>query len=237
MKRLTRLLCVCLLAWPLWAQAISVVFINPGKSDEIYWLTATRAMEAAAKSLDLEFEVFYAERQHPRVIGIARDIIARPRHPDFVVFSNDYATAPELLRMFDAAGIKTFLAYSGIAESADRAASGHPRERYKGWLGALEPHADEAGYLTARELIAKGRAAGLHARDGKLHLLAIAGDRSKPSKAAAWRHWRAAISSPAPGRWCCCTTIATDAISPLTKGWRSTNRCSPCSPRPKPDAS
>jgi hypothetical protein len=33
------------------APAQTVAFINPGKSDEIYWITATQSMQAAAKSL------------------------------------------------------------------------------------------------------------------------------------------------------------------------------------------
>lgn len=170
-----------LLAFPVWAM--SVAFINPGRSDEAYWLTAARAMESAARSLDVRLEVIYAERQHPRTIEIARQIIARPaaERPDYVVFSNDYATGPELLRLFDAAGIPSFMAFSGISEAADRLATGRPRERYKRWLGSLEPHAEESGYLTARALIDHARRAGAHAADGKLHLVAIGGDRSTPS--------------------------------------------------------
>jgi len=183
MKRPAGFLAALLLILPNLVWAMSVAFINPGKSDETYWLTATRAMESAAKDLDIRLEVFYAERQHPRVFEFARQIIARPaaERPDYVVLSNDYATGPELLRMFDAAGIKTFLAFSGISEMADRAVTGRPREHFKGWLGSLEPRAGEAGYLTARALIEQGRRAHAAAADGRLHLLAISGDRSTPS--------------------------------------------------------
>ena len=164
------------------AMAQSVVFINPGKSDEIYWLTASRAMEAAAKSLGLQYEVQFAERNHLRALEFAREITARPadKRPDYAVFSNDYGTGPELLRLFDAAGIKTVMAFSGISEPSDRALTGRPRERYKNWLGSIEPRAEDAGYLTAQTLIAKGRAANAQGADGKLHLLAISGDRSTP---------------------------------------------------------
>ena len=44
------------------APAQTVAFINPGKSDEIYWVTATQSMQAAAKSLGMAFEVQYAQR-------------------------------------------------------------------------------------------------------------------------------------------------------------------------------
>jgi ABC-type sugar transport system substrate-binding protein len=38
------------------ARAQSVAFINPGKSDEVYWMTATQGMQAAARSLGMTFE-------------------------------------------------------------------------------------------------------------------------------------------------------------------------------------
>ncbi|MBI3285848.1 MAG: ABC transporter substrate-binding protein [Burkholderiales bacterium] len=163
--------------------AMSVVFINPGKSDEIYWLTAARAMQAAARSLDVQLEVLYAERDHPRQLVFARQLAARPpqRRPDYVIMSNDYAVGLEMLRILDAAGIKTFFAFSGINDPRERQQSGGARERYRGWLGSLEPRADEAGYLTAQALIAHGRKTALLAADGKLHLLALAGDRSTPT--------------------------------------------------------
>ncbi|MFM8769829.1 MAG: sugar ABC transporter substrate-binding protein, partial [Rubrivivax sp.] len=46
-----------------WAQRVA--FINPGKSDEAFWVSATRAMQAAARDLGVQLEVRYAERQFP----------------------------------------------------------------------------------------------------------------------------------------------------------------------------
>lgn len=180
---LHRLVLFVVLLLTLPAMAMSVALLNPGKADEAFWLSSARLMAQAANSLDIRFEVHYAERQHTRLLEIARKIIARPagERPDYVVFSNDYATGPELLRLFDAAGIKTFMAYSGLSDPADRLAIGPPRTRFKGWLGSLEVHAEDAGYQTAKKLIETGRRVGAAGKDGKLHLLALAGDRSTPS--------------------------------------------------------
>lgn len=169
-----------LAAWP--AGAVTVAFINPGKSDEAYWVAAAQAMQAAASSLGWQLEVQYADRDHLRVLELARDLVARPlaRRPDYVILSNDNATGAELLRLFDGSGIKIFMAFSRLSD-AEQAQWGGPRQRYKGWIGSLEPLAEEAGYLTAKALIAQGRSARALAADGKLHLLAIAGDRSTPS--------------------------------------------------------
>ncbi|MEQ6292477.1 ABC transporter substrate-binding protein [Vogesella sp. GCM10023246] len=181
MRRTLLLLgCICYCGL---VQAMSVTFINPGKVDEVYWLTASRAMQAAADDLGIKLEVLYTERNHPRAVEFARQIIARPKaqQPDYVIFSNDYATGPELLRLFDTAGIHTFMAFSGRGDDKAAESIGLPRQQYRLWLGSLEPHAEDAGYQSAKALIQRARKAGLPRVDGKLQLIAIGGDRSTPS--------------------------------------------------------
>jgi ABC-type sugar transport system substrate-binding protein len=164
------------------AGAQSVVFINPGKPGEVYWATAARAMQAAAGALGMKLEVRFAERDHPRTVAFARELAALPagKRPEFAIISNDNGTGPEMLKVLDGAGIKTFFAFSSIPPS-DREGIGGPREGYKGWIGSLEPHAEDAGYLTARALIAAARKGAKRGADGNLHLVALAGDRATPS--------------------------------------------------------
>jgi len=177
-----RFLAATCLFIPLQLLAQSIVFINPGRSNETYWVTAARAMEAAAANLGVKLETKYAERDHLRTIEFARQLAALPAasRPDFAIITNDNGTGPEMLKLLDGAGIKTFLAFSSIP-LADRAGVGGPRERYKGWLGSLEPHAEDAGYLTAKALIAQARKSNAKGPDGKLHMVALAGDRTTPS--------------------------------------------------------
>jgi ABC-type sugar transport system substrate-binding protein len=177
------LVLLALMALSLPAMAMSVTFINPGKSGEAYWVTVSQSMAAAARSLGIRLEIIYLERQHPKAIEFAHQIASRPadQRPDYVMLGNEGGVGPESLRILDAAGIKVFLVYSGIAQAAERLQTGSPREKYPHWLGSLEPLAEEAGYLTAKALIAKGRETGARGGDGKLHLLAISGDRATPS--------------------------------------------------------
>ena len=164
------------------ARAQSVAFINPGKSDEIYWMTATQGMQAVARSLGMTFEVQYAQREPLKTFEIAREMVARApgKRPDYIVVTDDYSVADQLLKIIDAAGVKTFLAYSSIPVD-QRGGVGSPRGKYKGWLGSLDPRAEDAGDLTADALIERGKRQKAFGPDGKLHLLAIAGDRSTPS--------------------------------------------------------
>jgi ABC-type sugar transport system substrate-binding protein len=135
-------LCLALLLCGSVARAQSVAFINPGKSSEVYWVTATQGMQAAAQSLGMTFEVQYAQREPLKTFEIAREMVARPlgKRPEYIVITDDYAVADQLLKIIDAAGVKTFLAYSSIPIE-QRSGVGSPRGKYKGWLGSLEPQA------------------------------------------------------------------------------------------------
>jgi ABC-type sugar transport system substrate-binding protein len=172
-------LCLAILLCGSVAHAQSVAFINPGKSDEVYWVTATQSMQAAAHSFGMAFEVQYAQREPLKTFEIAREMVARPagKRPDYIVITDDNAVADQLLKIADSAGVRTFLAYSSIPRD-QRGGVGSPRGRYKGWLGSLEPRAEDAGYLTARALIERGKREKAFGPDGKLHMLAIAGDRT-----------------------------------------------------------
>ena len=107
MKRLCKGIFLCLALMPAWCLAMSVVFINPGKKDEIFWLTAARSMEAAASDLGIQLEVIYAERNHLNALRFARQLAERPRHqrPDYLILSNDYGVGPEVLRLLTSQGM------------------------------------------------------------------------------------------------------------------------------------
>jgi hypothetical protein len=168
------------------AAAQRVTFINPGKSSEGYWVTVSQVMQQSARSLGMELEIRYAERNRLMPITLAKEIAQRPARskPDYLVVTNDYSVGPEILRSLEGAGIPVFMVFSGIPEDL-HAQTGRPRERYPFWLGSMEPRAEDAGYMTARALIQKARAMPqLRGADGKLHFMAVAGDRSTTASAA-----------------------------------------------------
>lgn len=170
------------------AQAQSVVFINPGKTGELFWETASTTMRHAARSLDMKLEVIMAERERLAPIHIAQQIAARPKaqRPDYVIFSNEYSVGPAVLRALEGSGIRSFMAFNGLSIQL-RSQTDAPRSRQHAlWLGSLEPDAHTGGYLTAKALIEQGLNTPQlqRAPNGQLQLLAIAGDRSTPSSAA-----------------------------------------------------
>ena len=174
--------CIAILPCSSVAHAQSVAFINPGKFDETFWVTARKPCSRRTASLGMTFEVQYAEREPLKTFAIAREMTARPaaKRPEYIVITDDSAVADQLLQIIDAAAVKSFLAYSSIPID-QRVDDGWPRSKYKGWLRSLEARAQDAGYLTAHALIERGKKERAFGRDGKLHMLAIAGDHSTSS--------------------------------------------------------
>ncbi|MBB5203099.1 ABC-type sugar transport system substrate-binding protein [Inhella inkyongensis] len=154
-----------LLLCALRAEAQRVAFINPGRSDEVFWRTAGQAMQAAADSLGMRFEQQFAERDPARALALAWQIAVRPpaERPDFVVLVNEKGVLVPAARRLQAAGIKSFAAFSGLLpqERAQHA----PRKGLRLLLGSLEPQAEHAGFMTAHAMLASARAQGLRGRD------------------------------------------------------------------------
>lgn len=181
MPRLLLALLLSVVLTPLWAM--SVVFINPGYAKEVYWYTASRAMQAAAEDLDVQLRIEYCDRNYRQAMDHIQALVALPQgqRPDYVILSNEFAAAGEMVALLDRAGIRNFLAFSGKGVGAAAVDLGRPRQKYRTWLGSLEPRAADAGYLTGQALIARARAAGVPRIASKMPLLVIGGDRSTPT--------------------------------------------------------
>ncbi|MCX2863622.1 ABC transporter substrate-binding protein [Paucibacter sp. PLA-PC-4] len=175
--RTALLACLLAVALPTWAQ--QVYFINPGHRDETFWRQAGEAMQAAADSLGISFSQDFADRDPNRVLALGRAVAARPanQRPDYVLLVNEKATLVANARVLSAAGIKSFAAFSGLLPQ-EQARFAPRRAPLQHLLGSLQPKAEDAGYLTAKALIARGLRDAPRGADGRLHLLALAGDRS-----------------------------------------------------------
>ncbi|MDP1614056.1 MAG: ABC transporter substrate-binding protein [Sulfuritalea sp.] len=154
--------------------AMSVVFLNPGKSDEKFWLSVSQFMAAAGDSLGIELEVLYAERDATRMIGNARRVVARTRRPDYLVAVNEKQVAAEILRLTMGSGIKVFL-INNTLNREERSATGAPRQGMPHWIGSLVPNNEDAGYRMARQIIDAGQQR--FGAGQRLPMLAICGDR------------------------------------------------------------
>lgn len=151
----------------------SVVFLNPGFSDEPFWVGYSDFMQAAADDLGMHLQIIYGERNPPQLLEKARSVLARDTQPDYLIFVNEMYTAPELLRLFADSPSKLFSLHSTLTPEQQQRI-GASREHYRNWIGSLVPNDEQAGYWMAKALIAK-----LKGKPGSL--LAFAGVRYTPS--------------------------------------------------------
>ena len=159
------------------ASAASVVFLNPGKSSEAYWLSYAQFMQAAASDLGMPLQVIYAERDPQRMVEQARTLLQGSHRPDYLVFVNEDYAGPEILRLSKDSGGKLF-AVSNTLTADQQSLIGQSRERYPNWIGSLVANDEEAGYLMAARLIERVRALQ---PAGEMHLLAFSGAKHTPA--------------------------------------------------------
>ncbi|CAK16155.1 ABC transporter substrate-binding protein [Pseudomonas entomophila] len=157
------------------AQAASVVFLNPGYSNETFWVDYSRFMQAAAKDLGMALRVQYSERSADRTLTLARAVLQGPQRPDYLVLVNEQYVAPEVIRLSRGTGVKLFLVNNGLTEDQLRSTQSQP-EKYPRILGTLVSNDEEAGYQMLKAMVAQ-----LPPADGPVDLLAFAGVKTTPA--------------------------------------------------------
>ncbi|MGT2436103.1 ABC transporter substrate-binding protein [Bradyrhizobium betae] len=164
-------------------KPLNIVFVNPGKTGEVYWDMVTQTMQAAARKLNARVEVLTSERNYRTMQELGLGVVARPDKPDFLILSNEESAAVPVLEAAEAAGVKTLLLSNTlIGEDAFRL--GPPRQRLKTWLGDITTDLQTAGARMANALIGTARAEKWQSPDGKIHILGIGGDEITPASIA-----------------------------------------------------
>ncbi|NWL80390.1 LacI family transcriptional regulator [Pseudomonas taiwanensis] len=133
-------------------SAASVVFLNPGRTNEPFWVSYVQFMQAAARDLGMDLEVRYAERDLNRMLDQAREVLQGEKRPDYLLFVNEQYAGPEILRLARGSGVKLFSVNSNLTPD-QQTLTGGTRERYPDWIGSMVANDEEAGYLMARTLL------------------------------------------------------------------------------------
>lgn len=157
-----------------------IVFINPGKQGEVFWELTASTMRAASQQLGFDLEILWSERNKFTMQSLGHDVTMRPEKPDILILTNEENAAAPILKAADAAGIKTFFLLQPPS-TLDSASPGETPSRPKHLLGSLEPDMVDAGHRMAQSLVAAAREKNLQSPDGKIYLLALAGDQTSPT--------------------------------------------------------
>ncbi|MDB5982120.1 MAG: periplasmic binding protein/LacI transcriptional regulator [Pseudomonas sp.] len=176
-KSLYRWLLLVGCLWMATAQASTVVFLSPGYSTESFWISYSAFMQAAARDLGMTLQVRYGERDPRITLSQAREALAGPNRPDYLVFVNELYMAPEILRLSQGTGVKLFAVNNTL--NADQSKMlGDVRNRFPNFIGSLVSNDEEGGYLMAKELI---RQHAPVAAGQTIELLAFSGAKTTPA--------------------------------------------------------
>ena len=165
------------------AKPLDIVFVNPGKTGEVYWDMVAQTMQAAGRKLDARVEVLTSERNYRTMQELGFGVLARHDKPDFLILSNEESAAVPIMEAAEAAGVKTLL-LSNTVIGEDAARLGPPRQKLKTWLGDITTDLQTAGARMANALIRTARDEKWQSPDGKIHLLGIGGDEITPASIA-----------------------------------------------------
>lgn len=171
--------CVLLISLPFWAMAhaTSVVFLNPGNSNEAFWVSYSRFMQVAANDLGLQLRVRYSERNPQTAMEQAREELQGKQRPDYLVLVNEQYVAPEILRLSQGSGVKLLIVNNALTADQLQLLGDYP-SKFPNWIGSIVANDDEGGYLMLKELL---RQHGPIAPGQTVDLLAFSGVKITPA--------------------------------------------------------
>lgn len=158
-------------------RTVRVAFFNPQNADDPFWLPVERFMRAAANDLNMEVTTHVAGHNRAKMVEQVREVVMGADKPDFIVFKNFRGNAPEILKIAELGGVKSFIFNAGLT-AEERPEHGGPREHYRHWIGQMLPGDELAGYNLAISLIKRARDLNLTNGDGKIVMVGLTGTLS-----------------------------------------------------------
>lgn len=153
----------------------SVVFINPGAIDDIFFSRMVSFMQAAANDLDIKLKIIYTDRNYFKSFEAAEKVILdKGELPDYLILINENGLGEFLLPKVDKLGVKIILINEGFSKEKVKI-FGRPKEKFKNWIIEYLPDDFNAGYLLAKELIDKAIENKKFDKDGKINIIGLLG--------------------------------------------------------------
>lgn len=156
--------------------AMKVTFLTPTpKESSAFWTQVTESMQAAAEDLGIDLQIAHSKNNtySQKKDGLAA--LNNPDRPDYFISGYWMASSQHHIKHAEQLGIRTFIFNSGVSPE-ERAEMGHPREKYRYWIGQMAPDDYQAAYTLADLLINKAKTAKKTDQAGKIHMVAVGGD-------------------------------------------------------------
>ena len=120
-------------------------------SNSRFWPVVEQIMQAAAKNLELELDVYEFKNDPFHMVTLVKDVLADPKKkPDCILIHNFKKRGEKVLALAEEYEVPIFIFNSAFGKDSQ---AGTPRQKYPQWIGQMVPDDEYAGYLLAKELI------------------------------------------------------------------------------------
>jgi len=135
---------------------ITFISPDPKNTKNEFWNIVTSNMIDSAKDLGIDLEIIYTNSHYSFYSNAIKEIAARKEEnkPDYLVALFIKTFAVQSLELLEKAKIKTFSINVNISKE-ERLKVGHPREKYKYWIGHFYPDDYQAAKLVTEEVAKK----------------------------------------------------------------------------------
>lgn len=152
-----------------------VLFVNPGRTGEVFWDVVTNFMKAAARDLDINLKVVVAERDHLLMGQLARTAALSKRPPDYIILVNEKLAAGKLLS--DLPKTINIILLNNPLSTEQQVKYGRPQELHSNWLATIIPDHVRAGEDIMKSLVSIALQSNYSIEQGPLGVIAIGGNR------------------------------------------------------------
>ncbi len=157
-------------------EKIHIAFFNPAEKTETWWVIVTNIMETACSDLGLELTVYWADRNHIKMVKQLKRALKQRKKPDVVVFQSFKMNGGPMLKIASDAKVPAFIFNAGLSDKLGHQKKyGKPREKLGLWIGQMLPNDEQAGYDVAKTLIKMARERNFFDGGGGIQILALEG--------------------------------------------------------------
>jgi ABC-type sugar transport system substrate-binding protein len=150
-----------------------IAFFMP--RNDAFWKQAASFARAVGEDLQLDLDIYPGNNDSKDYIESIKQTLESSKRPDGILFKNFDNSGPKIIRLAEQNKVVSINFDEALSES-DAIKMGKPREKYKYWLGQFTCDDEEAGFNLANVLIDQAKAKGLVDRQGRVQIVAIAGN-------------------------------------------------------------
>lgn len=183
-----------LLSQPLIARTKIAWFTSMNENEKAltgFWITTRTFIQAAAEDLDVDLKIYYANRDYFLMVQKAKNVMSNPEtRPDGIMFHNYKKQGENILKLAEQHGVRSLIFNAGFGDDEN---PGVPRGKYRQWIGQMTPDDKHAGYLLAVKLMKEAAKANKLGADGKIHAVALEGNRASQASNARIQGFKRAL--------------------------------------------